>query len=327
LSACLAAAAAPTAAQAQAPAPGERITPGVSSGGIDLSFLTVDQAAQRLDAGLKRRMERAVVVRRAGKTFRLTPKSGRLALDSALTAKRALYAGRGRVAGAPPVAVPLAFAYSTAAVQRFAARVDRGLSIPARDARLLISLRRVKVARSRPGRDIDHKALAGQIAAALPNPAASRVFAPELRRTRAKLNADDLRKRGSTVITISRSTFKLRLFKRFKIARTYRVAVGQPAYPTPQGLFAIQSKQVNPTWSVPNSPWAGELAGTSVQGGGAANPLKARWMGVSGSVGIHGTGEVGSLGSRASHGCIRMAVPDVIGLFRRVSVGTPVLIR
>ena len=61
-------------------------------------------------------------------------------------------------------------------------------------------------------------------------------------------------------------------------------------------------------------------------GGSAENPLKARWMGIVNGVGIHGTGAPGSIGTRASHGCIRMTVPDVIDLYPRVPVGTPVLI-
>ena len=57
-----------------------------------------------------------------------------------------------------------------------------------------------------------------------------------------------------------------------------------------------------------------------------ADPIKARWMGIAGGAGIHGTDEVGSLGSAASHGCIRMAIPDVIALFDQVNVGDPVFI-
>jgi len=106
-----------------------------------------------------------------------------------------------------------------------------------------------------------------------------------------------------------------------------RVAVGQPAYPTPSGTFAVTSKQVDPVWTAPNSPWAGELAGQSVDGGAADNPLKARWMGLAGGVGIHGTGEPWSIGTRASHGCIRMTVPDVIDLFNQVPMGAPVFIQ
>ena len=56
-------------------------------------------------------------------------------------------------------------------------------------------------------------------------------------------------------------------------------------------------KQVNPTWTAPNSPWAGEMAGQQVAGGAIDNPLKARWMGVAGSVGIHGTGQPWTIGS------------------------------
>ena len=102
--------------------------------------------------------------------------------------------------------------------------------------------------------------------------------------------------------------------------------MGMPAWPTPDGLFSIQTKQVDPTWSVPNSSWAGSLAGQVIPGGAPNNPLKARWMGFSGGAGIHGTAEVDSLGSAASHGCIRMMIPDVVSLYKKVDVGTPIFI-
>jgi lipoprotein-anchoring transpeptidase ErfK/SrfK len=103
--------------------------------------------------------------------------------------------------------------------------------------------------------------------------------------------------------------------------------VGAAGYDTPPGLYSIQNKQVNPAWTAPNRPWAGSLAGQTIPGGAPNNPLKARWLGVNGAVGIHGTGEPWSIGTRASHGCIRMRVPDVIDLYDRVPIGTPVLIR
>jgi lipoprotein-anchoring transpeptidase ErfK/SrfK len=137
----------------------------------------------------------------------------------------------------------------------------------------------------------------------------------------------NLARRYPAVVTIDRAHFKLRLFKRLKFVKSYGVAVGQPAYPTPTGLYSITNKQVNPAWTAPNSPWAGELAGSTTPGGSASNPLKARWMGIVNGVGIHGTGEDWSIGSRASHGCIRMHVSDVVDLFPRVPVGSPVLIR
>jgi lipoprotein-anchoring transpeptidase ErfK/SrfK len=219
--------------------------------------------------------------------------------------------------------MPLAASHDERAVRRFAARVDRRLARPARDAQLRMTLRHVRITHSAPGRDIDAAALGREVGAALDDARLTRVLTPALRAVRPKVTVDELPR---TAITIQQSTFTLRLFKNLRVRKTYKVAVGQPRYPTPRGRFAIMSKQINPTWSVPSSPWAGELAGTTVVGGSAANPLKARWMGIANGVGIHGTGEDYSIGTRASHGCIRMHVTDVVALYKRVPLGTPVLI-
>ena len=60
---------------------------------------------------------------------------------------------------------------------------------------------------------------------------------------------------------------------------------------------------------------------------GPGNPLGTRWMGISSPyVGIHGTPDAASIGYSASHGCIRMLIPQVEWLFEQVEVGTPVFI-
>ena len=82
---------------------------------------------------------------------------------------------------------------------------------------------------------------------------------------------------------------------------------------------------MDPVWNVPDSAWAGDLAGQTIPPG-PENPLKARWMGIFDGAGIHGTTDTASLGSAASHGCVRMAIPDVIDLYDRVDVGTPIYI-
>ena len=84
--------------------------------------------------------------------------------------------------------------------------------------------------------------------------------------------------------------------------------------------------QKDTVWNVPNSDWAGDLAGKTIPGGDPANPLKARFIGFNGSVGFHGTADLSSLGSAASHGCVRMDPADVKDLFERVSVGTTVYV-
>ena len=311
-------------AVAQQPPAVERIANGVTAAGQDVSGLTVAEAAERLQGTFGGRLRHSITVRASGLKWRLTPKKARVRFDALASAERALNAGR--TAQGSPVDVPLAVDYSKARVERFAGRIDRRLRRKPRDSQLRISVTRVRVSHSRRGRDLDGRRLAREIGTALRDPRISRVFKPKLRRPRPKVTAGKLRRSATTVITIQQATFTLRLFKNLKVVRRYKVAVGQPGYPTPRGRFAIQSKQVNPVWSVPNSPWAGELAGTTVSGGSASNPLRARWMGIVGGVGIHGTNQGASIGTRASHGCIRMHVPDVIELFGRVPLGTPVLI-
>ena len=294
---------------------------GVSAGGVDLSGLDVPAATAKLDAELAPRLAGDLLIGVAGRPWTLKMADAKLKLDSDRTAKRALYAKAGITQVAP------AITHSRASVRTFVEGIAKKVGKPARDARIKITLRHIFRERSRYGRKLDVDAARKAIDAALDDPAAPRVLHQPLTRVRAKVNADDLARVYNTVITVDREHFKLRLYKALTFRKSYGVAVGQPAYPTPTGRFAISSKQVNPVWSVPNSPWAGELQGTTVEGGSAANPLKARWMGIANGVGIHGTGEDWSIGSRASHGCIRMHVADVIDLFKRVPVGTPVLIQ
>ncbi len=131
--------------------------------------------------------------------------------------------------------------------------------------------------------------------------------------------------RYPAVITVDRAAFRLRLWKHLRLVKQYRIAVGMAGLQTPAGLYHIQDKQTDPSWHVPNSAWAGSLAGQTIPPG-PADPLKARWMGFFDGAGIHGTDELSSLGTAASHGCIRMAIPDVIELYNQTPLGTPVYI-
>ena len=113
---------------------------------------------------------------------------------------------------------------------------------------------------------------------------------------------------------VNRGAFKLTLYKNLKPAKTYGIAVGQVGLETPAGLYHVQNKAVNPAWTMPNSDWvAPGDRGKVIPGGTAENPLKARWLGIFAGAGIHGTDAVGSIGTAASHGCIRMRIPDVVG--------------
>jgi lipoprotein-anchoring transpeptidase ErfK/SrfK len=128
-------------------------------------------------------------------------------------------------------------------------------------------------------------------------------------------------------IVIDRNAFTLRFYQHLRLAATYPIAVGMQGLETTAGLYQIQWKQVDPPWYVPNSAWAGALAGKVIPPG-PADPLKARFMAFNGGAGIHGIdpSEYSSIGHDASHGCVRMRIPDVIALYSRTPVGTPVYV-
>ncbi len=126
------------------------------------------------------------------------------------------------------------------------------------------------------------------------------------------------------VIVIRRGSNTLTLFDGSRVVQRFGVATGQSRYPTPLGTFSIVTMQYNPWWYPPDSEWAKGLKPVPP---GPGNPLGTRWMGLSAwGVGIHGTPDAASIGYSASHGCIRMRIPDAEWLFGHVSVGTPVVI-
>ena len=168
--------------------------------------------------------------------------------------------------------MPLALAWDTKVVQALSQRVAREVYLAPRNATVRITLRHIYRKRSRTGRSLSATTVKTLVEQTLanPDPASSRVVRPARKILKAKVTADKLARAYPTVITIDRNNFKLRLFKRLKFSKSYGVAVGQPAYPTPTGQYSIQNKQVNPAWTAPNSPWAGELAGTTTPGGSAS---------------------------------------------------------
>lgn len=315
----------PAGGTAGATPPDSRVIPaGVSAGGIDISNLTVDAAAQKLQATAGSAVGPTILIGVGGRLFRLAPAQAAAQLDGLTTAKRALSAAE-RTPG-QPVSVPLALTHSHAAVVRFVGSIGQRVDAPARNATMQITLTHIYLRRSRPGHHVDQPALVRQLDTLLDNPAQPRVLHLRVVKTRPAINANRLIQLNSTVVTIDRAHFKLRLFKFLRVVSTYGIAVGRSGLETPTGIYHVQEREVNPSWHVPNAPWAGALAGQTIPPG-PNDPIVARWLGLGGGVGIHGTNEPFSIGSAASHGCIRMLVPDVINLYPRVPMGTTVFIR
>jgi lipoprotein-anchoring transpeptidase ErfK/SrfK len=221
--------------------------------------------------------------------------------------------------------VRLSIAYSPKEVRRFVSRIARSVDRPARSARVIptaASLRRVP---SHNGVAVYQRGLARVLENRLVHPTWNHVVALPTRVVRPEVSTAQLVRRYPAFIIIDRGSFTLRLFRNLRPYKTYRIAVGQQGLETPAGQYVINDKQVNPSWHVPNSPWAGSLAGRIIPPG-PDDPIKSRWLGFYNGAGIHGTDALWSLGTAASHGCIRMSIPDVEELYELVPLHTPIYV-
>jgi hypothetical protein len=285
------------------------IKPGVTVAGVRVGGMTSEPARRLVRAAFAQPVEFAFGAERWQASARELGASA--AVDAAVA--RALRAKAGE-------RLALDVYIRPRVVRRYTAGLDRRFSRAARDARLvgLVDLR-PQIARERIGVRVRRAAMVDAIVGALqsgwrrPLPLLVSRVAPKV--TRAGFGP---------VIVLRRDSNQLSLYDGEKLVRTFGVATGQWRYPTPLGLFEVVDKQRDPWWRPPDSDWA---RGKKPVPPGPGNPLGTRWMGLTApGVGIHGTPDAASIGYSASHGCIRMRIPDAEWLFERVNYGTPVYI-
>ncbi|HSD75933.1 MAG TPA: L,D-transpeptidase/peptidoglycan binding protein [Solirubrobacteraceae bacterium] len=314
----------------------DEIAKGVTVGGVDVGGLTPAEARAKLQRQILDPLREPVVVTRGRRTWRLTAERARIAANLDASVSEALArsrdggvlerAWRGITGGEVDARLDPEVTYSRKAVTRFVSSIEGDVDRPATDAKVNIDGSGITKVPSRTGVQLRRRALRAEIRAAITSPTATREFVAHAGRVKPKVTTGELAHKYGTVLIVNRGAFRLTLYKRLKVAKTYPIAVGQVGLETPAGLYSIANKAVNPAWHVPDSAWAGDLAGKVIAGDDPSNPIKARWLGIYDGVGIHGTSDDASIGSAASHGCIRMHIPDVEDLYDRVPVGTPVYI-
>jgi lipoprotein-anchoring transpeptidase ErfK/SrfK len=245
----------------------------------------------------------------------------RLVLDPTrfASAYAATAVARARIAK-PGASVDLVVAVRGGSVRAWVAAVHKRFERPSIDATLRLRNGAPAITPEHAGRTLDAKLLTRRIVEALrantrlPLRVHTRVVEPAVSSAAF-----------SKVIVINRSLNRLYLYAAAKLWRAFPVATGQAIYPTPSGEWHIVVKYKNPWWYPPtNDSWAKGLKPVPP---GPDNPLGTRWMGLSApGVGIHGTNSPASIGYSASHGCVRMQVPDSEWLFDHVDIGTTVFV-
>jgi lipoprotein-anchoring transpeptidase ErfK/SrfK len=140
----------------------------------------------------------------------------------------------------------------------------------------------------------------------------------------------------ASFVLIDRENFKLRLYRRSVkrpgryITIAYRIAVGRVGDATPAGLYYVDAMNREPAWKIPeHEDYYPGSWGMIIPFESPENPFAGGFISLSGGegIGIHGTKFDPKLGSRASHGCIRMATDELDQIWSRVEIGTPVLVR
>jgi lipoprotein-anchoring transpeptidase ErfK/SrfK len=310
IAAAMVAAAGLACAAAPASTPTRAIPGGVTVAGIRVGGLTAEPARQRIETSFLRPLR----ILTPGGVRTIAPARAGAAVDVDAAVASALAATPGS-----EIAVPVSYSPKLAAqiVDALAKRFDRA---PVNATVVGADADGPRFSAARAGVAVDRKTMSTAIGQLLRDGtrAPLRLITHPVPPKRTAANF-------GRVIVITRGANTLRLYRGKRLVRSFRVATGQAIYPTPAGIWRIVDMQRDPWWYPPTyDEWAKGLKPVPP---GPGNPLGTRWMGLDApGVGIHGTDAPASIGYSASHGCIRMQVPEAEWLFEHVRVGTPVVI-
>ena len=308
----------------------DRILPGVTIDGVDVSDLTREEAISAVTAHAAIRLNEILEIRAVGTTWTTSPQElgVRVDVETVVDAALELNLSHSRLDRVlhrlrdEPVGVDLPLSYTSDpdAVERFVSTVVSLVDLKPRSASITSADGELVLRHSRIGRSLKvglaqqkvlHALEAGYTTVDLP------VIALEPEVTEKSI--------GPTIV-VRRDVKELFLYEGLKVDRTYPVATAAAGYITPPGTWTIVNKAEYPTWYNPApDTWGASLPLVIPPGPG--NPLGTRALYLNApGIRIHGTYDVDSIGTAASHGCIRMLMPDVEELYELIPIGTTVIV-
>jgi lipoprotein-anchoring transpeptidase ErfK/SrfK len=317
----------------------DTIPEGVKVAGIAVGGLDRAEATAKLEREYLTALKTPVRVYHGQDTFTLTPEQSQVATNIDASVDEALAKAqdgnmfsrvlRRLTGGEVKADLTPETTFNKANVVHFLDGIRHAVDRDAVDAKVEFDAGGPLVQESRIGLTVRASELHREIRQAIVEPSADHTLIARTDHVDPKVDTKDVDKEFGTALVVDRSHFQLKLYKQLKLVKTYDVAIGAVGLETPAGLYHIQNKAVDPAWTMPNSDWVAPAdRGKVVPGGTPENPLKARWLGIFDGAGIHGVdpSEYGTIGTAASHGCVRMRIPDVIDLYDQVPVGAPIFI-
>ncbi|MFL5798785.1 MAG: L,D-transpeptidase family protein [Actinomycetota bacterium] len=310
-----------------------RILPGVSIEGVDVSNMTRSEAVAAVSKAVRHELDAKVHVTAGKRTWDLAIGQLGVAADVAPVIDRALalnddYSWVSRVYHRLTHAkVHRSFSVGTtldpAPLVSFVNQVAKQVARPPTDAGYALEDGKVAMRHAHSGVALEYWVARAQLKRAVERGGGSVKF--ETKTIAPKVPDDQVGK----LIVVSRTSNRLSLYDGFKVERTYPVATARQGFETPPGEWSVVNKVENPTWHNPclGQPGCWAAGEPAEIGPGPGNPLgtRALYLDASG-IRIHGTPEDSSIGTWASHGCIRMHISDSEALYPLVPIGTPVFV-
>ena len=314
----------------------DKIADGVTIGGVDVGGMNADEAKVAVRAQLLDPLSHSLKVGYDGESWKLSGKSLKIHADLDTAVEQALDESQdgglpGRLVryvtgGDLDERVPADITYSQPAVNRFVRSVAEEIDREPQDASVNPSGDTLEVAPAEYGRKLRDNLLTEQINSAVLNADADHTLVAVTHNTKPEVTGSEVAAEYP-VLPHPRP-------RDLHAAALGRPEAGQDVHGGGRGWKAWKPRKASTRsrkrkktrpGTCPNPPGPARSPGSRSRPG-PENPIKARWMGIFEGAGIHGTEETYSLGSAASHGCVRMSIPDVEELYDRVEVGTPIYI-
>ncbi len=311
---------------------------GVVVVGRELSNLTQEQAATQIQESVAAPLLTPITVTGDNKTWTLDPK-GIVTVDTdgmlteAYATKRSapiIARLQSQLKGRPlPTVIEPSYSVDTTALAAWVASISAGVDRkPVNAVRTVAPKYKIRITPSVQGARVDQAAAVAEITKALSAEAAlsggQRTVALPVKLTKPKVTESNFK----TAIVVSLSRCKIYLYHGDQLVKTWPCAPGRPGFPTPTGDFKVNSRQRYAPWINPGSAWAASMP--AVIPAGPNNPMGVTKTGIDyPGVFMHGIppGEFGSIGTHASHGCMRMFPKDALDVYNNVRIGDPVFIR
>jgi lipoprotein-anchoring transpeptidase ErfK/SrfK len=306
------------------------ILPGVRISGVDVGGMTRKEAIAAVRTQVDVSLESGLTIDSADEQWQVTPAELGVQANIAKSVTKAMQVGDSlpwwsrayhRLADNPVnESMEVGFDYDQDRVGEFVHRIADEVEVPATDAGVELVDGQISFQKSKPGQALKAPFGAERLLSALRDRQAE-VKLP-VKKVQPAVTDQNV---GATLV-VDLSENQLSLYDGFKVEKTYPVATAMPGFETPIGSWEIVNKAENPTWvnPAPTGWGAGEPASI---GPGPGNPLGTRALYLNApGIRIHGTYSTSSIGTYASHGCIRMTISDSEDLYPRVSIGTRALI-